>query len=138
MSHTVKRRTQCTDLVGCTRAAQRMGAEILGQGRHKLFGDTHSGLGIKLPQWNYPIVVNLATGEISFDNYNGRWGDLERLNDFKQGYTVEMGKKTAEEKGHQVQELVLPNGEIELQIHIGGGASAAGSGGGLEVGPALS
>lgn len=138
MSHTVRRRSQCTNEEGVTRAAQRMGAQVLGHGRHRLYDGTRTGFGVKLPGWRYPIVFDLTNGNMAYDHYNGSWGNPERLNDFKQGYTLEMGKKTAEEKGHRVEEVALDNGDVELKIHIGGGGGGvAGDSGGLTVGPSL-
>jgi hypothetical protein len=43
------------------------------QGTHRLFSGHVSGLGVQLPDWRYPVVCNLSSGELKFDNYNGHW-----------------------------------------------------------------
>ena len=41
-------------------------------------GKTECGTEIKLPNWQYPIIVK-NNGEVIFDNYNGNWGDIKEL-----------------------------------------------------------
>ena len=133
MSHTVKRQSACTDQVVVDRAARNLGAEILGQGRHKLYSGTYTGYGIKLPGWSYPVVLDLQSGEMKFDNYGGRWGNEERLADFKQRYTLEGQTAVAEKKGHKTKEVVLPNGNVELHVTVGGDGMTLGGGGGMTL-----
>ena len=39
----------------------------------QLFSDTAEGLAFELPGWNYPVVCDLTTGQVRFDNFEGRW-----------------------------------------------------------------
>ena len=45
------------------------------KGKHKLYGgNVYEGIGLQLPGWNYPVVINTETGLASYDNFNGSWG----------------------------------------------------------------
>lgn len=48
-------------------------------GSVRLFSGEASGLSVKLPGWQYPVVVDTAEGSIKYDNYEGRWGDPAEL-----------------------------------------------------------
>jgi hypothetical protein len=54
-------------------ACQRLGLAPPIQGVHKLFTSTATGLAIRLPGWNYPVVCDLSSGQVQYDNYNGQW-----------------------------------------------------------------
>ncbi len=82
-----------------------------------------SGLGIKLPGWNYPVVCDLSTGQVQFDNFNGRWGAQQELDRFLQAYACERALIEARKKGYSVTEQLLQNGSIKLTIHVSGGAA---------------
>jgi hypothetical protein len=135
MSHTVKRKTSCTNADIIKRAAEAMkGASFLGQGKHKTFSGTNTGIGVKLPGWTAPITFD-NTGEVVFDNYEGRWGKPEVIDEFVQRYAVEQGKDQLEKEGYEnIQEELLPNGDIKCTVSIGGDYGVAGAGG-AEAGP---
>ena len=80
------------------------------------------GSGIELPHWKYPVVANTETGQLRYDNYNGRWGSQEFLDQFLQMYAVETTKIEARRKGHSVVEQKLDNGSIKLTVNVGGAA----------------
>jgi hypothetical protein len=69
-------------------------------------------------------TAQLYSGEatITFDNYEGRWGDQAELGRLLQMYAVEKAKLAARAKGYLVSEQVLDDGAIRLQI-IEGNAS---------------
>ncbi|QDU28683.1 hypothetical protein ETAA8_37860 [Anatilimnocola aggregata] len=92
-------------------------------GQHKLFTSSAAGLGIKLPGWTYPVVCDLSTGQVAFDNYVGRWGEQSKLDALLQMYAVEKAKIEARKKGYTVSEQFLASGEIKLTIHVSGGAA---------------
>lgn len=77
---------------------------------------------MKLPGWNYPVVFDLTTGQVAFDNYNGRWGEQSKLDALLQMYAVEKAKIEARKKGHTVTEQALADGSIKLTIQVGGAA----------------
>jgi hypothetical protein len=68
-------------------------------------------------------VCDLSTGQVAFDNYNGRWGEQSKLDALLQMYAVEKAKIEARKKGHTVTEQALASGEIKLTIHVSGGAA---------------
>ena len=48
--------------------------------------------------WQYP-VCELATGQLKYDNFGGRWGDQEQLDRFMQAYAVEKARARSPEEG---------------------------------------
>jgi hypothetical protein len=119
MSHTVEVKTEIKDVDALKKACEHLDLDVPLFGNHKLYqSKKHEGWSIKLPGWNYPIVCNTETGELHFDNYEGRWGDLERLRDLKQRYTVEKTVMVAERQGRRVSEEQLENGNVKLSIQI--------------------
>jgi len=70
---------------------------------------------VKLPQWNYPIVVS-KSGEIHYDNYEGRWGDIAHLNSLKQAYGIEKAKKLAKNQGYMTREHQKEDGVVVLEL----------------------
>jgi hypothetical protein len=75
-----------------------------------------------LPDWRYPVVCNVETAQLAYDNFEGRWGDPQRLNQFLQAYAVELVKQEARRKGHSCLEQPLADGSIKLTITVGGAA----------------
>ena len=75
MSHIVTIQTQVKDAAAVRAACQRLGLPAPVQGKAKLFSGEVEGLAVQLPDWVYPVVCDTATGQIKFDNFNGRWGD---------------------------------------------------------------
>ncbi len=120
MSHTVKvKKLEIKDIKAIQKAAERVGGKVLNAGerrRYQLFSSTHEGVGVQLPGWNYPIVVDTDTGEVFYDNYNGQWGNPQQLDAFAQAYTVEKAKVEAMLHGMVVEEVQHENGEIELRM----------------------
>jgi len=78
---------------------------------------------VQLPGWHYPVVCDLTSGQLKFDNFNERWGSQEKLDTFLQAYAVERAKIEARKKGHTVSEQTLADGSIKLTIQVAGGAS---------------
>jgi hypothetical protein len=120
MSHVVQIQTQIRDAAAVLAACRRLGLPEPILGTHKLFNGTATGLAVRLPDWNYPVVCELVSGEARYDNYNGRWGDQQQLDRFLQAYAVEKARIEARKKGHSVVEQTLPNGSIKLVIQVGG------------------
>lgn len=99
-------------------ACQRLGLSPPVQGVAKLFTSSVSGLAVQLPGWNYPVVCQLDTGQVQYDNYGGRWGEKVRLDEFLQAYAVERAKLEARKQGHTVTEQPLSDGSVKLTIHL--------------------
>jgi hypothetical protein len=81
------------------------------------------GLAVELPGWHYPLVCEIASGNLKFDNYGGAWGDQKELNRFLQAYAVEKSRIEAHRQGHTVTEQPLTDGSIKLTIQVAGGAA---------------
>jgi hypothetical protein len=123
ISHIVLIRTEVRNAAAILAACKRLGLSPPVSGQHKLFTSMASGLGIKLPGWNYPVVCDLSTGQVQFDNFNGRWGKQQELDRFLQAYACELAKIEARKKGHMVSEQTLADGSIKLTIQVTGGAA---------------
>ncbi len=78
------------------------------------------GWAVRLPDWRYPVVCDVATSKVAFDNYGGRWGDQKQLDRFFQAYAVEKAGIEARRKGHTITEQSLADGSIKLTIQVGG------------------
>jgi hypothetical protein len=122
LSHIVTIKTEVRDAEAVRAACKRLGLEEPVQGTARLFSGEVSGLLVKLPGWLYPVVADLSTGQINFDNYEGAWGDPKHLDAFRQAYAIEKAKLEARKQGHSVHEQPLPDGSVKLVIQVGGGA----------------
>ena len=120
MSHIVTIATEVRDPVAVTSACKRLNLPQPTNGRFQLYSSEVEGLGIELPGWRYPVVAKTETGQLHYDNFNGRWGNQEHLDRFLQSYAVEKAKIEARRKGHSVIEQQLPGGSIKLTISVGG------------------
>jgi hypothetical protein len=120
MSHIVEIKTEVRDEVAIGSACQRLKLDAPTRGTAKLFSSKATGVIVKLPDWRYPVVFKTTSGEAQFDNYNGRWGEQSRLDQFLQAYAVEKAKLEARKKGHTVTEQSLEDGAIKLTVQVGG------------------
>jgi hypothetical protein len=118
MSHIVTIKTQCKDREAIRKACSRLSLAPPAEGTATIFGTSKTGTIVKLPGWNYPIVIARETGEIHFDNYGGSWGHRRHLDAFRQAYAVEKAKAEATRKGHRVTEKTTADGKIELEITV--------------------
>jgi hypothetical protein len=116
MSHIVSIQTKARDPAAIAAACRRLNLAEPEQGTARLYRSEASGLIVKLPGWHYPVVIDLATGEVRYDNFQGYWGEQQHLDRFLQIYAVEKVKQEARTKGYQVSEQALQDGGIRLQI----------------------
>jgi hypothetical protein len=122
LSHIVEIKTEVRDEAAIRAACTRL---QLSSPEHKivrLFSATATGLCVQLPGWQYPLVCETNSGKVSYDNYNGAWGEQSHLNRFLQGYAVEKAKIEARKKGHSVTETALQDGSIRVTVKVGGAA----------------
>ena len=105
MSHTMNITLELKDMDALTAACERLGCPMLLRGEHKLFSSMETGVGVMLPKWSYPVIVK-DNGTVAYDNYNGSWGDIARLNELKAYYGLEKAKIEARRAGHSVYESV--------------------------------
>ena len=122
MSHIVEIKTEIRDEAAVKAACVRLQIPTPEHKTVRLFSATATGLCVQLPGWSYPVVANLQTGQLQYDNYGGHWGEQSRLNQFLQAYSVEKTKIEARKKGHSVTETALQDGSIKVTIRVGGAA----------------
>lgn len=116
MSHIVTINTKIHDPAAVSAACRRLHLAEPVQGTAELFSGTATGLLVRLPGWEYPIVIDTLTGVVRFDNFNGHWGNQSELDRFTQMYAVEKAKLEAARRGYTVNERALENGSIKVQI----------------------
>ena len=122
MSHIVQIQTEVRDEAAVQAACSRLHLPRATRGTFQMYSTEETGLGIELPHWKYPVVANTKTGQLRFDNYQGRWGLQEFLDQFLQAYATERVKIEARKKGHSVREQRLDNGSVKLTVQVGGAA----------------
>lgn len=120
MSHVVEIKTQVKDIAAVQAACRRLKLPEPEQRTVTLFSAKVTGLTVQLPDWQYPVVCNTATGELKYDNYGGAWGQQSHLDQFLQAYAVEKAKLEARRQGHSVSEQQLADGSIRVQIAVAG------------------
>ena len=123
LSHIVTLKVEIKDAVAVRAACQRLALPEPVQGTHKLFGGEATGLAVKLTEWIYPVVCDTASGQVKFDNFNGRWGDTAYLDRFLQAYAVCKAVSEAKRRGHSVSETAQADGSVKLTIQVNGGAA---------------
>jgi hypothetical protein len=122
LSHIVEIKTEIRDEQAVRAACIRLQLAPPETKTVRLFSASATGLCVQLPGWTYPVVANLQTGSLQFDNYNGHWGEQAKLNQFLQAYAVEKAKIEARRKGHSVSETRLEDGSIRVTVRVGGAA----------------
>ena len=119
MSHVVEIQTEVRDPVAIQASCRRLALPPPVYGETRLFSESKTGWAVELPEWRYPIVCDVNTGRIDFDNFNGRWGKQQELDLFLQRYAVEKATVEARRKGHSVTEQALHDGSIKLTVTVG-------------------
>lgn len=122
MSHIVEIQTQVTSEAAVQAACRRLRLVRAVHETVNLFSARASGLVVRLPRWRYPLVCDLATGAVQFDNFEGAWGDQRELDTFLQAYAVERATLEARSRGHWVTESLLADGSVKLTLRVGGAA----------------
>jgi len=123
MSHVVSIQTKVRDFAGIQAACRRLHLSEPVQGKARLFSGEVTGVVVNLPGWEYPIVCDLESGQVQFDNFQGRWGDRRELDRFLQVYATEKVKSEVRRKGLSVMEQPLADGSIKLTVQVKGGAA---------------
>ena len=122
MSHVVTVKTQVRDPAALAAACRRLGLAEPVAGTANLYSGQATGLIVNLPGWRYPVVVDIASAEVRYDNFGGQWGSQQQLDRLVQAYAAEKCRIEARRAGHAVTETVLADGSIKLTIQVGGGA----------------
>ena len=121
MSHIVSIRTQVRDPIAIRSACSRLHLAEPVYGTAKLFASIKTGWVVVLPNWTYPVVCNVESGTVEFDNYQERWGKQAELDRFLQAYAIEKAKLEARKAGHSVREKALDDGSVRLTVQVVGG-----------------
>jgi hypothetical protein len=119
MSHLVTLQTKLRDPAALAAACRRLG---LAEPIHEtvaLFSESVTGLAVRLPNWQYPVVVDVAEGALRFDDFGGQWGERKELDRLLQAYAVEKTRIEARQKGYTCTETLLHDGSVKLQILAG-------------------
>jgi len=122
VSHIVQIQTEVRDATAVRAACQRLGLAQPVHRKVRLFSAEATGLAVELPDWRYPVVCDLASGQFKFDNFGGHWGKQAELDRLLQAYACEKAKIEARKRGHSVTEQPLADGSIKLTIQVAGGA----------------
>ena len=122
MSHIVTIITKVRDPVAITAACRRLGLAQPVHGTSQVFTTEATGYAVQLPHWRYPVVCDTDSGTVHYDNYQGKWGNPQMLDQFLQAYAVEKARLEARKQGHSVSEQSLADGSIKLTIQVGGAA----------------
>jgi hypothetical protein len=122
LSHIVEIKTEIRDEAAVKAACVRLQIPAPEHKTCRLFSATATGLCVQLPQWQYQVVCILQTGQVSFDNYGGHWGEQKHLNSFLQAYAVCKATIEARKKGHTCSEARLEDGSIRVTVRVGGAA----------------
>ena len=77
MSHLVEIRTEVRDAAAVQAACYRLGLAEPVNETVKLFSAEATGLAVRLPDWRYPIVCDLASGQVKYDNFGDHIGWTE-------------------------------------------------------------
>ena len=122
MSHLVTIQVEIKDPVALASACRRLGLEQPVEGEAMIFTKKARGWIVRLPGWQYPVVIDTDARQMHYDNYNGAWGEQSQLDRLLQAYAVEKAKLEARRAGASVTEQALPDGSIKLTIQTGGQA----------------
>ncbi len=122
MSHIVQITTQVTDEAAVKAACMRLQLPAPEHKTVRLFSATATGLCVQLPGWRYPVVADLKTGKLAYDDYQGHWGEQKHLDAFLQAYAVCKATSEARKRGHSVSETRLEDGSIRVLVRVGGAA----------------
>src|SRR5690349_11479986 len=117
MSHLVRIETQVRDEAAIAAACQRLRLAAPVAGTFQLYAEAATGLAVRLPSWRYPLVCDVASGNLAYDNFGGVWGDERALDQFLQAYAIEKTRLEARRNGYVVTEQPLAAGSVKLTLH---------------------
>lgn len=124
MSHIVTIDTQVRDAAALRAACRRLRLTEPVLETAQLYSGVTVGYCVRLPDWHYPVVCDVDSGQVRYDNFEGRWGEQRELDRLMQAYAVEMTRLEARRQGHSVTEQPLADGSIKLTIQVGEGEDA--------------
>ena len=120
MSHIVTIQVEVRDLDAIRSACRRLNLKEPVHGKATLFETEVEGVLVELPDWVFPVVCILDSGEVKYDNFQGAWGDEKHLDRFVQTYCIEKATLEARKKGYSVVEQSMVDGSVKLTVNVGG------------------
>lgn len=129
MSETIGVEVQYKDIDLLRKVVESLGGKWIGQGEHRLYSSSETGIGFQLPKWTYPCI--LQNGTLKYDNYHGIWGDASVLSQVNTEYTLQMAEQTAQQNGFIYERVsnavkVLQGEQREVWIFADGRVEAVG------------
>jgi hypothetical protein len=121
--HIVEIKTEVRDAAAVHNACMRLKIPMPSFQTVRLFSGRETGFVVQLPDWKYPIVCDLKSGQLKYDNFEGFWGNPKELDRFLQAYAIERARIKARKKGHSVTEQEMADGSVKLTIQIAGGVA---------------
>ena len=88
----------------------------------QLFSGQAAGFTVRLPGWQYPVVCDVSTGHLNYDNYEGYWGNRKNSTCSCRPMQSRKLASRRSRQGHSVIEQQLADGSIKLTIRVAGGA----------------
>jgi len=119
MSHIVTIAVEVRDLDAIRSACRRLELAEPVVGRATLLEREIEGVLVRLPDWVFPIVCDLDSGQVHYDNYENKWGEKKHLDRFVQMYGIEKATLEARRAGYSVIEQSLGDGSVKLTINTG-------------------
>lgn len=120
LSHVVVIKTEVRDPAAVSAACRRLQLAEPTFGAARLFTQEATGWIVQLHDWRYPVVCQTDSGQVLFDDFQGRWGDPAHLDRFLQSYAVEKTRLEARRQGYDIFEQPLSDGSIKLTLLAGG------------------
>jgi hypothetical protein len=118
----VQIQTEIRDPTAIQAACRRLQLPEPTYGKTTLFSGAKTGWAVQLPGWTHPVVCDVESGSVFFDNFGGIWGDSRRLDQFRQAYAIELAKIEARKHGHTAIEQPLTDGYVKVSVYVGGQA----------------
>lgn len=118
MSHIVTIQTKVRDVEAIRFACRRLSLCDPYHGTAKLYTSQATGWIINFPTWQYPVVCEVESGNLLYDNFEGRWGSITDVHRFLQAYAVEKTKLEARKAGHTAYELPLEDGSVRVTVQL--------------------
>ncbi len=115
MSHTASVQVHFRDREALADACRELGF-ALEHGSVTFYDQqAYSGDVIRLPGWQYPIVVETPE-TVRMDHFEGRWGDIAHFHRLKQTYAVHASVRAVERTGRRVLQRIEQNGRVQLVV----------------------
>ena len=127
-SHTVTVQVEYTDPDALESAVRALGWNWLGKGCHRLYQGDVVGAAFQPEGWRYPAVLG-EDGRLSYDTYNGSWGDESQLARLKSEYALSLAMSRANELGW----IAERQGDSVLIHHPSGGSMTVSTNGTVDA-----